>query len=177
MRARTLIVPLALVALTLTLVATSEGQKPAPNTEQSRIVRGFQIAPVKLNLKGKDRNLVGLGSYIVNAQGGCNDCHTNPPYAPGGDPFEGEPEQINVDGYLAGGQQFGPFTSANITPDEDGLPHGLTFQDFKTLLRTGHEPEEPDEILQVMPWPVFGKMTDRDLKAIYEYLRSIPSIE
>jgi hypothetical protein len=27
-----------------------------------------------------------------------------------------------------------------------------------------------------MPWPVFGKKTDRDLQAIYECLRSIPSI-
>ena len=28
----------------------------------------------------------------------------------------------------------------------------------------------------VMPWPVFGKKTDRDLTAIYEYLRSLPSL-
>jgi hypothetical protein len=27
-----------------------------------------------------------------------------------------------------------------------------------------------------MPWPVYRHMTDRDLRAIYEYLRSIPSI-
>lgn len=177
MRARTLTIPFALVGFAFVLVAASEGQKPAPNTEQSRVVRGFQIAPVPLNLRGKDRTLVGLGSYIVNAQGGCNDCHTNPPYAPGGDPFQGEPEQINVEHYLAGGTPFGPVTSANITPDAEGLPHGFTFQEFKTTLRTGHEPDEPDEILQVMPWPVFGKMTDRDLKAVYEYLRSIPHAE
>ena len=94
--------------------------------EKARIARGFQIAPVKLKLKGRNRDLVGLGSYIVNAQGGCNDCHTNPPYAEGGDPFQGEPEQINTAGYLAGGTAFGPFVSANITPDEDGLPAGLT---------------------------------------------------
>ncbi len=30
-------------------------------------------------------------------------------------------------------------------------------------------------LLQVMPWPVYGKMTDRDLIAIYEYLSAIPS--
>jgi hypothetical protein len=29
---------------------------------------GFRIAPVKLNLKDKDPELVGLGSYIVNAR-------------------------------------------------------------------------------------------------------------
>ena len=38
--------------------------------ELSRIVRGYQIAPVPLNLHGKDLELVGLGSYIVNAVGG-----------------------------------------------------------------------------------------------------------
>ena len=27
-----------------------------------------------------------------------------------------------------------------------------------------------------MPWPPFGKKTDQDLDAIYEYLRAIPSI-
>ena len=52
--------------------------------ELTRIRIGFEIAPVPLNLRGKDRALVGLGSYIVNAQSGCNDCHTNPPFAPGG---------------------------------------------------------------------------------------------
>ena len=31
--------------------------------EINRIVRGFQIAPVRLNLRGKDLALVGLGSY------------------------------------------------------------------------------------------------------------------
>lgn len=32
------------------------------------------------------------------------------------------------------------------------------------------------QILQVMPWPAFGKKTDRDLEAIYEYLSAIPSL-
>jgi hypothetical protein len=32
---------------------------------------GFRISPVKLNLQDKDPELVGLGSYIVNAQAGC----------------------------------------------------------------------------------------------------------
>ena|SRR6267143_5408589 len=34
----------------------------------SRIEQGFDIAPVPLNLEGKNRALVGLGSYIVNAR-------------------------------------------------------------------------------------------------------------
>ena len=56
------------------------------NTDDARISQGFEIAPVALHFKKKDRDLVGLGSYIVNAQGACNGCHTNPPFATGGDP-------------------------------------------------------------------------------------------
>src|SRR5215510_15111875 len=142
----------------------------------SRIRIGFEIAPVPLDLRHKNRALVGLGSYIVNAQGGCNDCHTAPPYAQGGNPFLGEPTVVNAAVYLAGGTPFGPtIVSRNITPDENGLPAGLTREEFINTIRTGHDPNEPDHILQVMPWPVFAHMNDFDLKAIYEYLRSIPS--
>jgi len=79
--------------------------------------------------------------------------------------------------YLAGGKEFGPIVSRNITPDEHGLPAGLTLAEFKRVLRTGHDPDDPGELLQVMPWPVFQDMTDQDLRAIYEYLRSIPSLD
>ncbi|CAL1242110.1 hypothetical protein [Candidatus Methylocalor cossyra] len=147
--------------------------------QSQKIKQGLAIAPVPLNLENKDRKLVGLGSYIVNAQGGCNDCHTNPPYAPGGNPFRGEPEQINIAGYLAGGQSFGPFVSSNLTPCNNGEPE-WTFEDFLRIMRTGVDLEDSEHppgntpLLQVMPWPVFGKMTSCDLRAIYEYLRAIP---
>jgi hypothetical protein len=150
-----------------------EGQVP-------KIIRGLHLTPVPLNFEQTNVLLVGLGSYIVNAQGGCNDCHTNPPYAPGGDPFQGEPEQINAETYLAGGQEFGPFTSRNLTPCTDGKPAGLTFEEFTKVMRTGVDLKDgqtgpPDTpILQVMPWPVYGKMTRCDLRAIYEFLRAIP---
>ena len=55
--------------------------------EADEIQIGFSISPVRLDLRDKDPELVGLGSYIVNAQGGCNDCHTCPSYAPGHNPF------------------------------------------------------------------------------------------
>jgi len=28
-----------------------------------------------------------------------------------------------------------------------------------------------------MPWPVYGNMSDRELEAIYEFLRAIPTID
>jgi hypothetical protein len=147
------------------------------NTEFARIRRGFQIAPVRLDLSGKDLTLVGLGSYLVNAAGGCNDCHTNPPYAEGGNPFQGQQKRVNTANYLAGGTPFGVAISANITPNaQTGLPAGLTWPQFRDVLRTGLDPET-HQPLQVMPWPVYQDMVDRDLRAIYEYLRAIPHAE
>jgi hypothetical protein len=74
----------------------------------------------------------------------------------------------------AGGRTFGPLISPNITPDQDGRPAGLTYAEFESLMRTGRDPEDA-HILQVMPWNIYGKMTSRDLRAMYEYLRAIPS--
>lgn len=149
--------------------------------EQQRVIQGFRIAPVPLETHHRDWNLLGLGSYIVNAEAACNDCHTNPPYADGGDPYMGQPTQINVAGYLAGGVQFGPFTSRNLTPEANGKPAGLTFQQFKQVMRNGHDFDnlhpQFGPLLQVMPWPAYHNMTNHDLRAIYEYLRSIPSID
>ena len=165
-------------------IASAETTELSPQ-EEYEIRKGFAIAPVPLNLQGKNRNLVGLGSYIVNAQGGCNDCHTNPPYTPGHDPYLGQPPRINKEHYLAGGQEFGPFVSRNLTPDMSGLPAGLTVNQFFQVMRRGtdikfippHVPSDEKDLLQVMPWPVYRNMSDRDLRAIYEYLRAIPHAE
>ena len=46
--------------------------------DQDLVAIGFNIAPVPLNLSGKDPKLVGLGSFIVNAQADCNGCHGSP---------------------------------------------------------------------------------------------------
>lgn len=178
------------LALVLTIAsvppqtATAETGDFSPQ-EQQEINKGFAISPVPLNIGGRNRNLIGLGSYIVNAQAGCNDCHTNPPYTPGRDPFLGQSPRINKEHYLAGGTEFGPFVSRNLTPDVNGLPAGLTLQEFFQVMRRGtdfehrapHVPSAEKDLLQVMPWPVYRNMTDRDIRSIYEYLRSIPHAE
>jgi len=152
--------------------------------EQERGEIGIAMSPVPLSLTGRrNRLVIGLGSYIVNAQSGCSGCHTNPEFAPGGNPFAGQPEKINAAHYLAGGRQFGPFTSRNLTPDpqEGNLPAGLTLEEFIHTLRTGedHDKLHPQfgPLLQVMPWPAYGKMSDRELCAIYAYLSVIPHAE
>jgi cytochrome c553 len=156
--------------------------------DDSRVRQGLRIAPVPLDLRGKNRGLVGKGSYLVNAVGACADCHSCPTYEPGHNPY-GPPSsplppgdgQLNAKNYLAGGVLFAPpgVTSANLTPDpKTGRPElGHTFAEFKHLIRTGHDPEEGNRILQVMPWPVYRHMTDEDLRAIYEFLSAIPHAE
>jgi hypothetical protein len=168
----------ALIASVAVSVSASDSLRDFINSENP-VKRGYAIVPpgVVLNLAGKDRQLVGLGSYVVNTSG-CVDCHSHPTYSPGGDPFKGEPERLNAEEYLSGGRQFGPeITSANITPDNAGLPAGLTRREFIQMMRTGHNPKDPPgTIVQVMPWPVYGKKTELELIAMYEYLRAIPSL-
>lgn len=172
--------------------------------ENAKIQIGFEIAPVPLNLHGKDRDLVGLGSYIVNSMSGCNDCHSAGPktqYLV--NPFFGKsPKVINPATYLGGGRDFGPLipgsadiVSRNLTPDITGLPEGgRSFAQFLQIMRTGADldhlhptctgapnancvpPPFDGDLLQIMPWPVFQTMTDHDLRAIYEYLSAIPCI-
>jgi hypothetical protein len=156
--------------------AQDKADKDDKEKSESEVKRGFEIAPVPLNLKHRDRELVGLGSYIVNGQGGCNDCHTCPSYDPNDNPYINGQGKVNATNYLAGGVAFGPFISKNITPDASGKPHGLTFEQFEQALRTGIDPDDGG-MLQVMPWPVYRHMTEHDLRAIYEYLSAIPHAE
>jgi hypothetical protein len=124
------------------------------NEEASLVRIGFEIAPVPLNLQGKDPWKVGLGSFLVNASADCNRCHTGggPPnfnYANGGNPYFGQKTKTDPNTYLEGGTDFGPavppvpgvypppaywlpsgpyvgpdIISRNLTPDKTGRPEG-----------------------------------------------------
>lgn len=146
------------------MVATSPRGRAQDSKEnnakcnEEKIEIGFRVAPVPLNLKGKDQNLVGLGSYIVNAENDCNFCHTGgvtPPnfnFLPGHNPYFGQPKKTDPTTYLAGGTPFGTvgtptgpamyagpvIVSRNLTPDKTGLPEGgHTFEQFREIIRTG----------------------------------------
>ncbi len=175
-RSLTIVVATLLIVFAVALVMMADSDR-----SESRIQQGLRIAPVKLDLAHKNKAMVGWGSYLVNAMGSCADCHSCPTYAPGHNPYFGQPKPwVNQATYLAGGVHFGPFTSANLTPDANGLPAGLTLQEFIHALRTGQDPHpEPGHppLLQVMPWPVLSNLTDQDLEAIYTYLSAIPHAE
>ncbi|MEO7144618.1 MAG: cytochrome C [Bryobacteraceae bacterium] len=147
-----------------------------------RALRGLYASPVPLNLDGKNPVQVGLGSYIVNGPGGCNDCHTNPAFAPGGSPYMGQPVKINVSQYLTGGKQFGPFTSRNLTPNpaENNEPAGLDADEFRRAFQHGEDIDRKHPqlgpLLQIMPWPSYSNMTSAEVDAVYAYLQSIPAL-
>jgi hypothetical protein len=156
--------------------------------DEARIRRGFEISPVPLNPEGKNRDLVGLGSYLVNGVASCNDCHsagTKTQYAPGGNPYFGSQAPGEPD-----------IVSRNLTPDKTGLPEGgRTFKEFLKIMRTGVDldhlhpncsatvttncftPPFDGDLLQIMPWPNYRHLSEHDLRAIYEYLREVPCIE
>lgn len=122
--------------------------------------------------------------------------------APNG-PYSGV-TQINTFTYLGGGRDFGGFPaptsplhiiSRNLTPDASGKPEGHTLDEFIKIMRTGVDMDQrhpnctgaPNSSctpfpfdgskLLVMRWPSFRNMTDRQLKAVYEYLSAIPCIQ
>jgi hypothetical protein len=143
--------------LSSSTLVRAHGYEGADEGEEARIDRGLAIAPVDLNLENKDRDLVGLGSYWVNAVMDCNGCHSAGPateyIVPTGNPYFLSPpftakQQINPATYLGGGRDFGPFPgppfpsiphvySRNLTPDHTGLPGGRTFEQFRDIMRHG----------------------------------------
>jgi hypothetical protein len=61
------VVALAAVAMMGSVrLAANDDDDRHDRTDRQRIEQGFRIAPVHLNLRGKDPELVGLGSYLVN---------------------------------------------------------------------------------------------------------------
>jgi hypothetical protein len=175
---------LGAVSIAIGLMSAAHAQRrPGLGVDvQFESAQGLAISPVPVNLTGRNRFLVGLGSYIVNAQSGCGGCHTHPEFQAGGSPFLNQPEKINTTNYLAGGRTFGPvITSRNLTPEpeEGNKPAGLTLEEFIHVMRTGEDLDKAhlqiSPLLQVMPWPTYRKMSDRDLTAIYQYLSSIPA--
>jgi hypothetical protein len=186
--------------------------------EKQMIRTGLEVAAssgIQLDMYGKDPELVGLGSYLVNVVADCNGCHTRSPatvYLPAGNPYLREApqgpflgaKQVNAATYLGGGRDFGVFpspngdvhiVSRNLTPDKTGLPEGgHTLAEFIEIMRTGIDfdhahpncptnapqcllPPFNGDVLQVMPWPAFQSMTNRQLTAIYVYLSTVPCLE
>jgi hypothetical protein len=194
------------VVATITIAVSNTPSHANAESGDSRIQIGLNAAPVPLDTRGKNMALVGLGSYYVNVVGDCDGCHSAGPateFARGGNPYFNQPEQVNPATYLGGGRDFGPMIpgsahiiSRNLTPDASGLPiGGDSFEEFMHTIRTGIDPDHlhppctgapnancipapfDGNLLQIMPWPNLRKLSDQDLRAIYEYLSTVPCVQ
>jgi len=150
------------IAIAVSLVSfktprVAAGPESVRDQDEIKARIGLSIAPVPLKMERRDRELVGLGSYIVNAHADCNGCHSQGPateYIGPGNPYLLSPpftgmQEVNPATYLGGGRDFGPFGSKgelahlysrNLTPDKTGRPAGgHSFEEFLTILRTGKD--------------------------------------
>ncbi|MBK7859712.1 MAG: cytochrome C [Archangiaceae bacterium] len=148
------------------------------------VLRGYAIQPLaQPDLSAQPpavQRLFGRGSYLVNAGGRCNECHTNPPRDP-------VMLKINTAAYLAGGMVFTPATPAlaeslrlkrSMSRNLSGATQGYaaSFIDFVGTLATGRDvtAAEPEEVGWPMPVWALRHLTLLDLEAVYTYLRLVP---
>ncbi|MBE0645441.1 MAG: c-type cytochrome [Bacteroidetes bacterium] len=120
-------------------------------------------------------NKVAYGKYMIT-MAGCADCHTQM--------VKGEP----VPGMdYAGGYELplpgGTLRSANITPDTEtgigGWTEDMFVQRFRAYTDSLYvEPElGPTDFNTIMPWFLYSRMKDEDLRAIYAYLRTVKPVK
>jgi hypothetical protein len=183
----------SLIALVLTGLVVTAGSGRADRDRDDRdldhdkwkINQGYRVAPVPLNLLRKNRDLVGLGSYIVNVVSECNGCHSQgPATAYVGNPYlfdppsltVHQPKKVNPATYLGGGRDFGPYPapnsplhifSRNLTPDISGKAlGGDSYSDFREIIRTGHDddklhptcPANTPQTDKCVPYPFDGSL-------------------
>ncbi|MGY4420189.1 mono/diheme cytochrome c family protein [Bradyrhizobium sp. JR6.1] len=112
--------------------------------------------------------LVERGDYLVNGVLTCGNCHT--PKGPSG--------EIR-DKAFSGGTSWDepPFkvTASNITQDKETGIGNYTDAELKQLLRKGIK-RNGTRVAMIMPSGFYEIMTDRDLKAVIAYLRTIKPI-
>ncbi|MGV3663447.1 MAG: c-type cytochrome [Prosthecobacter sp.] len=119
---------------------------------------------------------VAYGGYLANAAG-CTECHTKMEKGKAvGQPY-------------AGGFEFampgGMLRSPNITPHPItgiGAWTKQVFVDrFKAYGKDKFQPVPVDmakgDMQTVMPWTMYAGMTDDDLGAIYEFLKTLPAVD
>lgn len=120
-------------------------------------------------------NTIKYGEYMV-LSAGCGDCHT--PRVKG-DPVPGKEF---AGGFSINATPTMTITSANITPDTETGIGKLTKDDFIKKFASYRDPAvsnaavQPEQFQTFMPWSLFSGMTDEDLGAIYDYLRTMKPV-
>jgi mono/diheme cytochrome c family protein len=120
------------------------------------------------NVRPAETDRVKYGEYLVT-MADCITCHT---------PMneKGEQGQAFTGGVTFTTPEF-TVTTANITPDSVNGIGAWTEQMFVEKFKTYRDPKgyqyDPGKQNSMMPWSLFAKMNDNDLKAIYAYLRTV----
>jgi len=126
--------------------------------------------------KPDSSNTVEYGKYLVELAS-CTDCHTP---SKEGNPLDGK--------YLSGGIEVKlpgntVVRTGNLTPDnETGLGQWTKEQFIKRFKESLSESfrntqYKPGDFQTIMPWTVYGGLSEQDLGAIYDYLRTIPAVK
>lgn len=102
-----------------------------------------------------DQAELNRGAYLARV-GDCVACHTAGPQAP---PFAGG-VPLN--------SPFGIIYSANITPDPINGIGRYTLYDFSRAVRNGID-KNGSRLYPAMPYPSFTRITDEDIRALYDY--------
>jgi mono/diheme cytochrome c family protein len=138
------------------------------------------------------------GRYLVTTSA-CGDCHTPLKMGPQGpEPdltrmLSGHPEGLQMPPAptlpegpwlvtisatnTAWSGPWGVSFTANLTPDDETGLGRWTYADFANTLRSGRHLGRGRPILPPMPIAMYKHFSDADMKAIYAYLRSIPSVK
>ena len=145
---------------------------------------------------------VSRGRYLTTIMG-CHDCHTPKIFAEDGHPvldmtrmLSGHPADAPYPEWTpadmernamalvnpmmtAWGGPWGVSFTQNLTPDDSTGLGEWTEEAFIAAIRTGKHQGQPNGrmILPPMPWEMYKEATDKDLKAIWAFLGTIPAIE
>ena len=115
---------------------------------------------------------VAYGEYMINAAA-CAECHT--PMGPQGPDMS----KMYAGGFVFTTPMF-KVAVANITPDSATGIGSWTEKMFLDKFRNNASAEvvgrNPGRENSIMPWSMYGKMKDEDLKAIYAYLRTVKPV-
>ena len=109
------------------------------------------------------------GKYLAHHVALCADCHT---------PRSGIQNASDHDKLFIGNAEppaSFPAAPSNLTPDNETGIGKWTQQDFLRALETGVTPSA-DTVHAFMPWQQLRRMTDADLIAIYQYLRTLTPV-
>ena len=128
-----------------------------------KMLMRFVIKPMESPVSElKPDTSAAYGQYLAYSVANCNGCHTRRSPTGGfeGDPFAGGSEW-EVDG--------GTFIAPNLTPnDTTGRIAKWDYATFERRFRAGRLVEKSP-----MPWENFQTMSDNDLKAVYNFLRTL----